>query len=217
MYHYLRKYLVRSPGKTFNSTWAVFFFLLTCHLIWASINGLGGRGQKLQKTVFGNNIFANNFRTKKASGIIWAPSCSSPQGASKHIHGDFERSGSLFDLRSRSHVDLNRSCCISVDASRQDRHNDTTPMSVALFNRELWTCWWPRLTTDDLYEGHRPKFATGSSTLVLYNSIDDKMTESDAYRRNLAFLPLPYNGEVTKLTWPYFTEIRNTRHGFCSY
>ena len=41
------------------------------------------------------------------------------------------------------HVDLSRSCCLSVDASRQDKHNDTTPMFVALFNRELLakTCW----------------------------------------------------------------------------
>ena len=109
-----------------------------------NINGLGIRGKKRQKLLFlAKTCFAINFQTKKASGIILAPSCFPRQGASKHMHGDLERSGSIFDLRSRSLVDLSRSCRISVDASRQPKHNDATSVSVALFNRELLarTCW----------------------------------------------------------------------------
>ena len=53
------------------------------------------------------------------------------------MHGDLERSGSISDLRARSHIDLSRSCCTSVDASGHDKHDDTTSMSEALFNREL--------------------------------------------------------------------------------
>ena len=68
--------------------------------------------QKNIKKPFGANsffFFANNYLTKKASGIIRAPSCSSRQGVSKHIDGDLERSG--HNLTSgqghvRSHVDL---------------------------------------------------------------------------------------------------------------
>ena len=37
----------------------------------------------------------------------------------------------------RSHVDLNRSCCISGDASWQEEHNETMPVSVTLFNPEF--------------------------------------------------------------------------------
>ena len=75
-------------------------------------------------------------------------------------------------------------------------------MSLALFNRELLakTCWLPRVTPDDLYEGHRPKFAPGSSTVAQYNSIHDQITGPDVHRRDVAFLRLLYNGEVTKLT-----------------
>ena len=55
------------------------------------------------------------------------------------------------------------------------------------------------MTPDDLHEGHRPKFAPGS-TVAQYNSIHDKITGPDVYRRDVAFLPLLYDGEVTKLT-----------------
>ena len=46
-------------------------------------------------------FFANNFQTKKDSGIIQAPSCFSLQDASKHILFDLERSSWKFDLRSK--------------------------------------------------------------------------------------------------------------------
>ena len=68
--------------------------------------------QKLKKQPFGaKSFFANNYSTKKASGIIRAPSCFSRQGASKHIDGDLERSGQNSTSgqgHMRSHVDLSR-------------------------------------------------------------------------------------------------------------
>ena len=47
-------------------------------------------------------FFADIFLTKSGRAIILAPSCFSRRDASKHIHGDLERSRSKFDLRSRS-------------------------------------------------------------------------------------------------------------------
>ena len=113
--------------------------------------------------VLAKTFFAKNFQTKNDSGIIRASSCSSRQVASKYIHGDLARSGSIFDLR--SHVDPSRSCWYISRYVLTSKHNGTTSMSVALFNRELLakTCWWPQLTTRDLYEVQRQKFAPGSS------------------------------------------------------
>ena len=55
-------------------------------------------------------------------------------------------------------------------------------MSGALFNREFLakTCCLPRLTPDDLYEGHQAKFAPVSSIIAKYNTIHDKITVPDA-------------------------------------
>ena len=141
-YHYLRNFLVRSPRKKHSIALDLFF---RCHAIRFQLIEVQAAGvKKTAKQLFlAETFFTNDFRTKKASGIIRTPSCSTRHGASKHIHGDLERSGSIFNLILRSHVGISRSCCISVDASRQDKHNDTTLMSVALFNRELLakTCW----------------------------------------------------------------------------
>ena len=37
---------------------------------------------------------------------------------------------------------------VAINASGQDKHNETAPTSLALFNRELLakTCWRPRVT-----------------------------------------------------------------------
>ena len=40
------------------------------------------------------------------------------------------------------------------------------------------------MTPEELYEGHRLKFMPESSTMVLHNSIRDKIPEPDAYRRD---------------------------------
>ena len=106
-----------------------------------------------------------------------------------------------------------RRCISTRQAQRHQVHVCSSFQSWATSKN----CRWPRLATDDLYEGHRVKFAPGSSTILKYNSIHDKMIGSDAYRRDLAFFPLPYNGEVTKLTWPQVTEIKNPRYTFWSY
>ena len=47
--------------------------------------------------------------------------------------------------------------------------------------------------------------------MAQYDSIHDKITRPNACRRHLAFLALPYNGEVTKLTWPSVTKIKKVR------
>ena len=44
-----------------------------------------GRVKEKKIAISGFTVFANNFRTKKSSGIIQAPSCFSLQDASKHI------------------------------------------------------------------------------------------------------------------------------------
>ena len=64
----------------------------------------------------------------------------------------------------------------------QDKNSETTPMSLALFKRELLakTCWRPRVTQDDSYKSQRPKFAPRPSTITYYNSIHDKITGPDA-------------------------------------
>ena len=50
-------------------------------------------------------FFANNFRTKKDSGFIKAPSCFSLQDTAKRMFLYLERSSSKFDLRSTYHYD----------------------------------------------------------------------------------------------------------------
>ena len=87
---------------------------------------------------FAYNFFANNFSTKKARGIIRSPSRSSHPGASKHMHGNFEWS-QQYSTPGQDHVTLHvdpkSSCCKSIDASQQIKHNETKSMSPALFNR----------------------------------------------------------------------------------
>ena len=61
-------------------------------------------------------FFVNNFWTMQDRASILTTSCFSRQDASNGIHDDLVGSRSKFDLRSRSRVDPNRSCCISVDA-----------------------------------------------------------------------------------------------------
>ena len=61
-------------------------------------------------------------------------------GRNTYMVGDFERLGQQLTSgqgHMRSHIDPSRPCCISVNASSQDKHNETTLMSQAHFNREL--------------------------------------------------------------------------------
>ena len=72
-------------------------------------------------------------------------------------------------------------------------------MCVALFNRELLAkknCSGPRVAPNDRYEGHRSKFVPESSTTAERNSVHDRITGPDAYRKDLFFLSLPYNGRT---------------------
>ena len=159
----------RPVKKALDSPWDV--LLLTRPHIWAEINSLGARGKKNTITAAWQKkkLHANDFWNKKDSSFIRAPSCSSRQGASQHILGDFEWSDQYLTSGQghvSSHVGPSRSCCISVDAHWKDKHNETMPISVALFDRELLakTCLWSRVTPDYLYEGHRPEFAPEIST-----------------------------------------------------
>ena len=43
------------------------------------------------------------------------------------------------------------------------------------------------------------------------------LNRSDKYLTYLSFSPLTYNGEVTKLTWPEVTDIKNPRYTNCRY
>ena len=56
------------------------------------------------------------------------------------------------DLRSRSWPHRNRSCCISFDAHRRDKHNERRTESLSQFNLKLLhkNRWWPQVTSDDL-------------------------------------------------------------------
>ena len=59
-------------------------------------------GQRKKRWRFEDlRFFANNFPTKKDSGIIQAPACFSLQDASKHIHFHIGKSSWKFDLRSK--------------------------------------------------------------------------------------------------------------------
>ena len=98
-----------------------------------------------------------------------------------------------------------RSCYISGDASWQDGHNETRPMSVALSNHELLSksvgdLGWRHPTPGDLYEGHRQKFGPGSWTIAKYNSFHNKITGSDAVREWFVFSPIDIIGRPRN--WP---------------
>ena len=167
MCHFLRNCIlyVRSRGKL-NSSWAA--VLLPCRKNWSNINGLETKCQQRVKKYW---MFANNTLITQASDIFLASSCSSRQGASKHLNDYFARLGQHLtwdQCHMRSHFDPSMLCCMSVDASRQDKHNETRARSLAFFISELWakTCRWPQVIADYLYEGHQPKFAPGSSTMV---------------------------------------------------
>ena len=43
----------------------------------------------------------------------------------------------------------------------------------------------------------------------------EDLSRSIAYKRYLIFSPLTYNGEVTKLTWPKVTDIKNPKYTNC--
>ena len=58
-------------------------------------------------------------------------------------------------VRPRSRDDRNGSYCISVDSPGHDERTDTNPTSLSLFDQKLLAndCWWPRVTSNDLWRG----------------------------------------------------------------
>ena len=78
-------------------------------------------------------FFANNISTNKASDIITAASCSSCRDALKYVHIELKGQGhSLISGQGqlRSRVEPNRSYCMSVDASIQEKHIGTIPSAL---------------------------------------------------------------------------------------
>ena len=74
----------------------------------------------LAKQFFAYIVFVLN-----DADFILVPSCLSGQDASKHLHGDLERSRLKFDLGSRPRGDPSRS--IAYDSMRLDDRNTTRP------------------------------------------------------------------------------------------
>ena len=99
--------------------------------------------------------FANNFWTKKDIDMMRGPTRSlievrqkmrMPERSDQHL------------IAGQGHVMTqgDRSCCVSVDPSWEDKYNETTQKSLPIFKRELLAkknYWWPQVTTDYLYEG----------------------------------------------------------------
>ena len=106
------------------------------------------RSRKVKATFFTIWFVTDNFWTMHDRDKIRTASCSSRQDAYTDIHVDIKRSGSKYELRSRSRRDPS---CISVEAYWWDKHIETTFMSLALLNLKLSAknCWWPRVTSDE--------------------------------------------------------------------
>ena len=97
------------------------------------------RSNIIQIAVMAKYSFMNYFWTDNDRESAMAPSCFSRRYDSNDIWFDLERLRSKFDLRSRSRNYRNRSCCISIDASWWDKHNEAIPNVLSLFNQELLT------------------------------------------------------------------------------
>ena len=78
----------------------------------------------------------------------------------------------------------------------------------------------PEVTSDDLgtpSKGYRWYFSVklpiGTCNIIILTILSGL----GSIQRKLKFLPLTYNGEVVKLTWPQVTDIKNPRYTFCRY
>ena len=119
--------------------------------------------------------------------------------------------------RSRSHCDLSRSCCISGDAPTRDEHCGTNPTSLDDFYQTLLAknvrrpddvIMWPQMTFQR--EMMQQRAGDIKHSLSYY--------DSGWVRQIWCILEVPnfsYNGEVTKLTWPKVTDIKNPKYTNC--
>jgi hypothetical protein len=123
-------------------------------------------------------------------------------------------------VRSRSGGDPGRSCCISVDAAGRTKHNGAyfTPLSLFYPQLLIKNCRdlaWPGVT---FLRGHRTTNTPWMSRMAQINMFWlelGRFVEYSRNRKHLNFPPLTYNGEVTKLTWPQVTDMKNPRYTIC--
>ena len=76
------------------------------------------------------------------------------------------------------------------------------------------------VTPDDLHRGHRSNcrlFHEWHAGISSFNEIQYCLDGSEPHNKVLNFLPLTYNGEAAKMTWPKVTDIEIPRHKFCWY
>ena len=105
---------------------------------------------------------------------------------------------------------------------RLDETNTLAPFpDLYLFSiKSYWqkctvTLWRHKVTSDDLSGGKWCNSAPGVPSIAYLVMLLDDLSRSDAYYRYLIFSPLTYNGEVTKLTWPKVTDIKNPKYTNC--
>ena len=126
--------------------------------------------------------------------------------------------------RSRSQCDLSRSCCISGDAPWRDEHCGTNPTSLAHFYQKLLAknvrrpddvIMWLQMTFQREMMGREMKQRAGDIKYSLSDYDSEWVGQIWCILEVPNFSPLTYNGEVTKLTWPKVTDIKNPKYTNC--
>ena len=113
-----------------------------------------------------------------------------------------------FDLRSRSWPDPKRSCCISFDLHRRPEH--TYGVFIALAG--VYLKWHWRHGKGSQVAIFRLMVSSLPVTRCL-NVSNGFLPKEPPFN----FLPLTYNGEVAKLTWPWVMNIEIPRYTFYTY
>ena len=122
--------------------------------------------------------------------------------------------------RSRSQCGLSRSCCISGDAPWRDEHCGTNPTSLAHFYQKLLSenvrlsddvIMWPQMT----FQRKMLQQRAGNINHSLSDYDSGWVGQIWCILKVPNFSPLTYNGEVTKLTWPKVTDIKNPKYTNC--
>ena len=85
------------------------------------------------------------------------------------------------------------------------------------WQKHLCDLRWLQVTSVDLCRDHSSKIGLWSSLLSYSDMLLKEWERSDGYEGHLNFLPLTYNGKVTKLTWPKVTSSKIPRYTFCRY
>ena len=76
--------------------------------------------------------------------------------------------------------------------------------------------WWPRMTSGDLKRWQRRK-KTWSIKRCPAWSDSIQINSSWSRKQGVYLLPLTFNREVTKMTWPKITNTQKSRYTFCWY